>query len=108
MLTHHQTSSPEKAADFARGLWEAAALSGGRPVVGVVGAGHIKGIAQKWDKDYIGSPEAARLAYLMTQPPPGYSPLLPYLTSATVGALLSPPLSAGTRVTALTESFRLE
>ena len=92
-MTHHQTRTAKKAADSARGLWEAAALSGGRPVVGVVGAGHIKGIAQKWDKDYIGSPEAARLAYLMTQPPPGYSPLLPYFTAAAVGASLPTSLS---------------
>jgi pheromone shutdown protein TraB len=31
-----------------RGLWDAAYQSDGRPIVGVVGAAHVKGITQAW------------------------------------------------------------
>lgn len=52
-----------------RGLWEAGQQSGDRPVVGVVGAGHLKGIIQHWPN--AGSLETKTLADEFCQKPTG-------------------------------------
>jgi pheromone shutdown protein TraB len=50
-----------------RGLWDAAGKSQGRPIVGVVGAGHVRGISQAWPT--IGSEESlAKVRELYTLP----------------------------------------
>jgi hypothetical protein len=53
-----------------RRLWETAERTGGRPVVGVVGAAHVKGITQAWPT--IGSWEGKKKVQDLMQVPAGY------------------------------------
>eukprot|EP00884_Botryococcus_braunii_P003471 jgi/Botrbrau1/13124/Bobra.0187s0081.1 len=55
---------------LARRLWEAAGEAGDRPVVGVFGAGHVRGIKQIWPQ--AGSWEVKAKADEYCQMPPGY------------------------------------
>ena len=57
---------------LARRLWEAGEQAGGQPVVGVCGAGHVRGIQRYWD--VAGTPEAAARAAEYSALPPGAGP----------------------------------
>ncbi|KAL4434176.1 hypothetical protein ABPG75_000617 [Micractinium tetrahymenae] len=69
---------------LARRLWEAGQETTGQPVVGVVGAGHIKGITRYWDVAGEPATEAKVQRYL--QAPAEESS--PWLTAALTGVVL--------------------
>ena len=57
---------------LARRLWEAGEAAAGGAVVGVCGAGHVRGIVKYWN--VVGSPEAAARVDEYCQLPPGVGP----------------------------------
>jgi pheromone shutdown protein TraB len=69
---------------LARGLWEAAAEAGPLPVVGVVGAGHVRGIQRLWPA--AGSAAAAARAEEYLEPPQSGGPSV--VGVAVTGAVL--------------------
>lgn len=70
---------------LARRLWEAGQEAGTQPVVGVVGAGHIRGIARNWER--AGYPETGELVSKYLQMPK-QEEASPYLTGAVTVAVL--------------------
>ncbi|KAI7842179.1 hypothetical protein COHA_004200 [Chlorella ohadii] len=70
---------------LARRLWEAGQEAGTQPVVGVVGAGHIRGIARDWAR--AGDPETEELVNKYLQVPK-QDEASPYLTGAVTAAVL--------------------
>ncbi|KAL4430133.1 hypothetical protein ABPG77_004915 [Micractinium sp. CCAP 211/92] len=69
---------------LARRLWEAGQETAGQPVVGVVGAGHIKGITRYWDEAGEPATEAKVQRFLQAPAEDGS----PWLTAALTGVVL--------------------
>lgn len=69
---------------LARRLWEAGQETAGQPVVGVVGAGHIKGITRYWDVAGEPATEAKVQRFLQAPAEDGS----PWLTAALTGMVL--------------------